>query len=188
MSLTEFLGRIVGVLDEADVPYMLTGSLAAAYYAVPRATRDVDVVVDASRRGIERVVEGLLAAGCYVDQDAALDAWRQRGQFNAIDPELGWKVDLIVRKDRPYSVEEFSRRQPAAMLGVDLALASFEDVILAKLEWSRLGDSELQRRDVGQLLERGWDRLDHAYLQRWVTALGLDAEWKDVRARLEGTA
>lgn len=71
------------------------------------------------------------------------------------------------------------------MLGVELSVASFEDVILAKLEWAKLGDSEVQRRDVVQLLERGWDRLDHAYLARWTTALGLQGEWSLALGKLE---
>jgi hypothetical protein len=184
LSLTAFLRSVAGILDEAEVPWMLTGSLAASYYAIPRTTRDVDVVVDASEGGIGRVVDGLLRAGYYVDREAALEAWRRRGQFNAIDPRLGWKVDLIVRKDRPFSVEEFSRRRPTFMLGIDLALASFEDVILAKMEWASLGESELQRRDVEQLVQRGWSQIDLAYLERWIVDLGLEAEWKRILERL----
>jgi hypothetical protein len=42
MTLTALLRRVVEVLDEAGVPYMLTGSLASAYYALPRATQDID--------------------------------------------------------------------------------------------------------------------------------------------------
>ena len=96
-----------------------------------------------------------------------------RGQFNAIDPDRGWKVDLIIRKDRPFSVHEFERRDSASVLGVEVALASVEGVILAKLEWSRLGDSELQRSDVVQLLERRAADLDHGYIDRWAGELGL---------------
>ncbi len=56
-------------------------------------------------------------------------------------------------------------------------------MLLAKLEWSRLGDSELQRRDVTQLLERAGERMDLSYVERWVTDLGLSDEWKDARER-----
>ena len=108
-----------------------------------------------------------------------------RGQVNAIDPESGWKVDLIVRKDRSFSRTEFGRRERAWLLGVEVALASLEDVLISKLEWSKLGDSELQRRDVVQLLERGGDRLEMGYLERWIMELGLEAEWQAVRARVE---
>lgn len=185
MSLTAFLEKVVEVLEAAGIPYMLTGSLAAAFYAVPRATQDIDVVIETEEPGIDRLVQDLLEAGWYVDRAAALEAWRGQGQFNAIEAESGWKADFIVRKNRSYSREEFSRRQGISMLGVDLQVASLEDVLIAKLEWGQLGDSALQRRDVVQLLERTWDRLDQAYLGKWIAELGLEPEWRAARAEVE---
>lgn len=185
MSLTAFLEKVVEVLEAAGIPYMLTGSLAAAFYAVPRATQDIDVVIETEEPGIDRLVQDLLEAGWYVDRAAALEAWRGQGQFNAIEAESGWKADFIVRKHRSYSREEFSRRQGISMLGVDLQVASLEDVLIAKLEWGQLGDSALQRRDVVQLLERTWDRLDQAYLGKWIAELGLEPEWRAARAEVE---
>ena len=179
MSLAAFLREVTGILDEAGIPYMLTGSLAAAYYAVPRATQDLDVVIAAEEPAMERVVQGLLRAGFYVDRDAALEAGRTHGQFNAIHPDSGWKADLIVRKNRPYSRTEFERREPASLLGIEVPVASLEDVLIAKLEWGKRGDSALQRRDVVQLLERTWARLDRSYLDHWVAELGLRAEWNE---------
>ena len=184
MTLAAFLRRVIEILDAAEVPYMLTGSLASAYYSVPRATQDLDVVVEVEEPGIDYIVRGFLNAGYYVDRDAALEALRMRGQFNAIDPESGWKVDVIIRKNRSYSRTEFERRERANLLGVEVALASLEDVLIAKLEWSRLGDSALQRRDVDRLLEGTWDRLDRAYIDRWIEALGLESEWTSAVSRL----
>jgi len=177
MSLTTFLQKVVEILEGAGVQYMLTGSLAAAYYAVPRATQDIDLVLEMEVEGVDRLVGGLLAEGWYVDKGAALEAVRSRGQFNTIDPDSGWKADFLVRKERPYSLEEFGRRRRISILGVDVAVASAEDVLISKLEWARLGDSALQRRDVVQLLERSWSRLDHTYLQKWIALLGLESEW-----------
>lgn len=188
MSLGAFLEKVVEVLDETGIPYMLTGSLASAFYAVPRATQDIDIVIEAQREGVERLVQGLLSAGWYADRDAALEAWEGQSQFNAIEPDTGWKADFIIRKDRVYSREEFRRRERISLSGVELAVASLEDVLIAKLEWSRLGDSALQRRDVAQLLERTWARLDQEYVGRWVTELGLEAEWRGAlsKAKLPG--
>jgi len=177
VSLAGFLRTVVGLLDDAGVPYMLTGSIASAYYAVPRATQDLDVVIAADERGMERIVQDLLERNWYVDPGAAQQALRTRGQFNAIDPAVGWKVDFIVRKDRPYSRVEFQRRQRATLLDIEVWIASLEDVLIAKLEWSRLGDSALQRRDVVQLLERTWARLDRPYVERWIHELDLWNEW-----------
>jgi hypothetical protein len=113
-----------------------------------------------------------------------MQALESHGQFNAIDVERGWKVDLIIRKDRAFSRTEFERRQTASLFGVDVSLASLEDVLLAKLEWSRLRDSELQRRDVVHLLERAGSRLDLAYVERWMTALHVSQEWGDAKKRV----
>ena len=143
------------------------------------------MVIETEEPGIDRLVQDLLEAGWYVDRAAALEAWRGQGQFNAIEAESGWKADFIVRKNRSYSREEFSRRQGISMLGVDLQVASLEDVLIAKLEWGQLGDSALQRRDVVQLLERTWDRLDQAYLGKWIAELGLEPEWRAARAEVE---
>ena len=187
MSLIDFLRRVVEIIDDAGVSYMLTGSLAAAYYAVPRATQDLDVVVEAEEAGIDRIVQGLSDAGFYVDREAAQEARRTHGQFNAIDPTSGWKADLIVRKDRAYSRVEFGRRERVTILDVEVEIASLEDVLIAKLEWSRLGDSALQRRDVLQLLERTWEQLDQSYVEGWVAELGLQTEWADALNRVAET-
>jgi hypothetical protein len=185
MTLAAFLKQVVEILDEAAIQYMLTGSLAAAYYAVPRATQDIDIVLETEAEGVDRLVRGLLAAGWYVDRGAAMEAWRGRGQFSTIDPESGWKADFLVRKERPYSREEFGRRQRISLLGVEVAVARLEDVVIAKLEWAHLGDSALQRRDVVQLLGRTWTRLDHGYLKLWISRLGLDPEWEEAVAQVK---
>lgn len=176
---------MIRLLDEAGIPYMLTGSLAAAYYATPRATQDIDLVIEPTREQLDTLVDGLTSAGLYVDRDAAQDALRQGSQFNAIDPESGWKIDLIIRKNRAFSETEFSRRSAASVLGVQITLTSREDLILAKLEWSKLGDSELQRRDVAQLVEASRNELDRAYIDEWVRKLDLEESWRAVLDRID---
>lgn len=177
MSLTEFLSRIARCLSDADVPFMLTGSLAAAFYGTPRATQDVDLVINPDRPQLERLVELLGANGLYVSPEAAAEAFERGGQFNAIDGETGWKADLIVRKGREFSQTEFDRRRPTQLFGVEVALATVEDLIIAKLEWSELADSELQRRDIQQLIEATGASLDHSYLRKWIADLGLEDAW-----------
>jgi hypothetical protein len=180
LSLAAILKAVVEVLQECDVPCMLTGSLAGAYYALPRSTQDVDLVLDVTVEQLRDLVQRFRARGLYVSETAAEEALRTRGQFNVIDARAGWKVDLIIRKDRAFSVEEFSRRRPAMVVGVNVALATPEDLILVKLEWGRLGDSDRQRTDVLQLVEARWDTLDREYVRTWATQLGLRAEWESI--------
>jgi hypothetical protein len=177
VSLVSFLELITRSLREADIPFMLTGSMAAAFYGAPRATQDLDFVIESQPDSLRQLVKRLRSAGLYVDEGAALEAQRASGQFNAIDPSTGWKADLIVRKTRPFSESEFGRRQHRDLLGIEIALTTLEDLIIAKLEWSELGDSELQRRDIRELLDVAGETIDQAYVARWVDALDLQQAW-----------
>jgi hypothetical protein len=157
---------------------MLTGSLASSYHGAPRATQDIDLVVDGSREALESLAGPLREAGMYVSEEAIRAAVSTRGMFNAIDAETGWKVDFIVRKDRPFSRHEFEHRQTTKYLGLDLSVARAEDVVVAKLEWSKLADSERQLRDVAEIVSVQGDDLDIAEVGQWAERLGLEAEWK----------
>ena len=185
MTLPDLLRRITEILDDASIPYMLTGSLAVAFYATPRATQDIDLVVEVPTDKLAALVERISDSGLYVSLGAAREAFLREGQFNAIDPETGWKVDFIIRKSRAFSVSEFSRRRPESALGLELPLVSREDLILAKLEWAKKSGSELQLRDVGALFRHGEPDLDHAYLERWIEDLELAELWEEVRRSVD---
>jgi hypothetical protein len=110
--------------------------------------------------------------------DVARDALQRRGMFNVIDHATGWKIDFIFRRNRAFSREEFERRSAMNLLGVDVFMASAEDTILAKLEWSKAsGGSERQRRDIAGIIATLGDSLDQAYLEHWLRELDLESEW-----------
>lgn len=89
----------------------------------------------------------------YVDRDVARDALRRRSMFNVIEITTGWKLDLVIRKARPFSVEEMRRRTPTRILGIEVPIATAEDTIIAKLEWAKLGASDRQLEDVAGFCE-----------------------------------
>ena len=182
MTLAELLADVIHRLEVAEIPYMVTGSVASTYYGEPRATRDLDIVIDPLTETLARFVESLVADGYYVDRDAASDALRERTQFNAIGAGAT-KVDFIIRKDRPFSREEFDRRRPADLLGTAAFVASVEDMIIAKLEWSLPFDSERQLRDVAAMLAVSGDTIDRGYIDGWVRALRLQDAWRRVMDR-----
>lgn len=184
MTLGELLASIGQRLAAAGIPYMVTGSVASSFHGEPRATRDLDLVIDPSHEALDRFVGDLPAETFYVDPEAARAALVERSQFNVIDHASGWKVDLIIRKDRPYSIQAFKRRLPAELLGTPTFLATAEDVVIAKLEWSKLAGSERQLRDVIGILGVT-DTLDSRYVERWVERLGLADVWAKVQTALE---
>ncbi len=177
MTAEEVFRRIIAALDRSEIPYMVTGSFASAFHGVPRATQDIDLVIAPSADRLGKFVDSLSPEQYYVDRGTALEAQRTESQFNVIDLEGGWKVDLIVRKGRAFSRAEFDRRLTTEVWGLRLAVASLEDVILAKLEWAKLGGSERQLDDVAALLRLRSGDLDRSYLSRWIGELGVEAEW-----------
>jgi hypothetical protein len=164
---------------------MLTGSFASSYHGAPRATQDIDLVISPTPDQVRAFVNQLPRTEYYVDENAALEAVRSEGQFNVIDLATGWKIDLIVRKSRAFSREEFERRAAGEIEGVRIDIASIEDLILAKLEWAKMGGSERQIEDAAMLLRRRRSTIDVAYIQRWVGALGVGEQWKAALARAE---
>ena len=80
----------------------------------------------------------------YADKQMALDALKNRFMFNVIHYSSGIKIDLIVRKLRSFDSEEFKRRIQMDFRGTARWVATPEDTILAKLEWSQLSESERQ--------------------------------------------
>jgi hypothetical protein len=165
----DVLGLVSDRLSAAGVPFMLTGSFALAYYATPRMTRDLDIVVALGERDVETLVAAF-AADFYIDADEARTAVLTERMFNLMHLESGVKVDLIVRKSDEFRHVEFSRRQPVAIAGIRTWIVSSEDLILSKLVWALQSNSELQRRDIQQLLG-GAINLD--YIRKWAPQLAV---------------
>lgn len=177
MSVTEVFQRITAALDQAGIEYMLSGSFATAYHGTPRSTQDIDLVIAATPAQLRTFIENLSSDEYYVDLNAALEAHGRQSLFNVIDLATGWKIDLIFRKSRAFSQEEFRRRQLVDMADVSLFLASAEDVIISKLEWAKLGQSLRHIEDVAGILKLRWESLDRPYLEKWILELGLETEW-----------
>ena len=164
---------------------MLTGSFASSYHGAPRATQDIDLVIAPTLEQVRSFVKLLPKAEYYVSENAAVEAVHSQGQFNVIDLATGWKVDLIVCKSRAFSREEFQRRVKGEIGGVPIEVATVEDLIIAKLEWAKLGGSERQLEDVATLLFAQAHVIDTAYVQEWVIALGLEEQWSAVQRTAE---
>jgi len=167
----EVLAIVSDRLTAAGLPFMLTGSFALAYFATPRMTRDLDIVVALAERDVGPLVAAF-TADFYVDASDALTAVRSERLFNLMHLESGIKVDLIVRKSAEYRRVEFDRRVAVTLAGVRTWIVSREDLILSKLVWALDTGSELQRRDIRQLL-MGPVNLD--YIRTWTPVLGVGA-------------
>jgi len=157
----EVLQDAVARLERAGIAYMLTGSVALSYYAEPRMTRDVDLVVELVHRDPGSIA-ALFAPDYYVSEEDVARAIATRTMFNVLHLGKVVKLDFIVRKDTAYRRGEFERRRRVTLPGFEAWIVSREDLILSKLAWAKESGSELQMRDVRALLAAG---VDEAYLR-----------------------
>ncbi|MFC1820479.1 hypothetical protein ACFLZG_05290 [Thermodesulfobacteriota bacterium] len=168
----EFVKLIASRLDSVGIPYMMTGSMAMATYSIPRMTRDIDLVVEIKPVDVDKIVN-LFSMDCYIDRDSVREAVEAHSMFNIIHNEWVVKADFIIRKNEEYRREEFSRRQKMVIEDVTIFVVSVEDLILSKLVWGKQFQSELQLRDVHQMISTV-SGLEWKYMQKWASVLGID--------------
>ncbi len=161
--------------DACGLNYFLGGSLASSFQGEPRATNDIDFVVDLSERDVEPLIIAL--GGDYeVDPDALRTAVRERRSWNIIYLPSVTKIDLFVKGESAFDTSEFTRRRPIPIRsGHLLYIKSPEDTVLRKLLWYREGGglSDRQWRDIIGVLRFSRAELDQPYLDNWAELLGL---------------
>lgn len=170
ISQLEVLKDVVMRLDAESIPYMLSGSMALNFYATPRMTRDIDIVIAMKKEDTERLVR-TFQSEYYVDEQMIKESYRLSIPFNVIHLASVTKVDLILKTDTPFQRSAFARKLNLELSGSYYSVISPEDLVLAKLDWAKESFSEIQLRDVRSLLKL--PRLDRTYTNKWVHELDL---------------
>lgn len=169
--------KVVRALEQLDIGYMVTGSIASSLQGEPRSTHDIDIVVNLPRAKAHDLAVAFPAPDYYLDEEAVAEAISGRGMVNLIDTVTGDKVDFWLLTDEPFDRSRFSRRYHEELFGIRVAVSSPEDTILMKLRWSRLsGGSEKQFTDAVRVYEVQYGSLDVGYLREWALKLGLEGD------------
>ena len=182
VKIEEFLRRICAALEFSEIPYMVTGSVASSIHGIPRSTNDLDIVIAPSRDQLLAFIQFVKRFGYFAQRESAENALRNHDQFNVVDFPHSWKVDLIIRKVREFSTTEFDRREQIEVGDLRFVIARPEDVLIAKLEWTKISPSERQMQDAAGIVIVQGEQLDLEYVEKWVAALELQEQWQAVRA------
>ncbi len=175
MSQPELLKKVIQTLDQAGVPYMITGSVVSSLQGEPRSTHDIDIVVAIQKSNIHKLVDVFPPPDFYLDEDAILDAIANQSMFNLIVVNEGNKIDFWILTADPFDQSRFSRRYAEEFMGLKVQVSSPEDTILAKLRWAKLsGGSEKQFTDALRVYEVQLGNLDMDYLRKWANILSVE--------------
>jgi hypothetical protein len=185
MGLFELLQKIVEVFERIQIPYLITGAVAAMAYGEPRLTNDIDIVAAMEEKHIGDLLKAFPSNEFYVDEETMREAILQQGQFNIIHPASGLKVDMIIKQNTPFDNSRFRRlRRIYPAESYQANFASPEDVIIKKMEYYKAGGSEKHLRDIAGILKISGEMVDKDYIAAWSGRLGLTEIWDAIQRRL----
>ncbi len=164
---------VAQALEAVGARYFVGGSLASSIHGEPRATNDIDFVIDIQMGRVNEFIE-LLGADFEVDADMLRDAVQHGNSANAFYLPLVLKIDFFGHAHGPFDEAEFARCRPIAVReGRVLVIKSPEDTIIRKLMWFREGGevSDRQWRDIVGVFRSQKGTLDIAYVHQWASTM-----------------
>jgi hypothetical protein len=153
--------------------------VAVSVWGRPRYTADLDIVVEIKSTNQTKDLVGILLKkikNSYIDQEAAIDAFNHKSEFNLIETKYGLKADFFVIGQDEHQKLELKRGKKRRIGGEMIKFISPEDLIIAKLGWYQEGQSDKQFEDILAILEAG--NINQKYLDLWIKNLGLEKEWQ----------
>ena len=157
-------------LDQLGVAYMLTGSVAMMYYVTPRMTADIDIIIEL-KRDISTAIISKFEPDYYIPHGSMRSAIQLNTMFNMLHEKTLVKVDCVLKKNDEFQRQAFEHRKKVNFAGFDVSIISAEDLILSKLNWAKTTASEMQLRDVANLLR---SQIDLEYVKMWAVKLETD--------------
>lgn len=167
------LVSVVKILEDINIPYIVSGGMAVFVWGRPRFTADVDIVVELKKTQIDKLNLALrkLGENVYIDKEMMEDALLRQGEFNFIDNNTGTKVDFWILKNTKFDQARLKRKIKKIILGRSVYFTSPEDLILMKLIWHKDSGSFLQLDDIKSIFKASGKKLDMQYLKKWAVQL-----------------
>lgn len=184
LQYEDFVHLVLDALKEAKIPYLIGGAVAAWAWGEPRATMDLDLVVDIPEHAIKSFSGALKKRGMELPPDiiqAHIEANRTNVPLNVIHGSSGYKADVYLVTDRDsFRAKAFQRRvliDLGPALG-EVYLHTPEDLIINKLIYFSISQQTKHLRDITAMVKTLGDELDTDHIQYWVDQKGLGRLWE----------
>lgn len=170
-------------LNDLEIRYMVSGSVAAIFYGEPRLTNDVDIIVFLRREDARRLLDAFPDDEFYRPPLDVIESERnreQRGHFNLIHHETGFKADIYLISRDKLHLWGIEHAVAAKIHGFPVVFAPPEYVIVRKLQFFREGGSGKHLRDISRMLIGLGDDWSREPLMEMVQEQRLLEEWNKV--------
>ena len=176
----KLLKDITHFLNSKKIPYMITGSWSSIYYGRPRASHDIDFVVELPIENTDKTIQAFsnLSETFMVQLDTIKDAIVNKNLFQTVHLPTMLKMDFWILTDQKFDKLRFSRRRKIKLFGKLMDMATPEDTIIQKLIWFSKGGIEKHLVDAAFVLQIQKNSLDQRYLKEWITKLSLRKYYK----------
>jgi hypothetical protein len=191
LDITSFLKLVLEALEASRVEYLIGGAVAEWAWGEPRATQDLDIIINLPIKAVSRFSKELEKRNMLVPADIILDAMmedRADIPLTAIHIYSGLKADLYLMREGDLLRKSAFQRRLLVDYGPPIGevyVHSAEDLILYKLMYLGLSGQPKHARDIAAILRSKKDQLDFGYMDGWVDQLGLESLWKEI---LDGIA
>jgi len=156
-AFLDLVKRIATTCEEQRLLYAFSGALANAVWGVPRATKDLDLLISVPRIALPKTLEALRALGCRGSMEGALKTSIEEHVVR-LDYQ-GLEVEVFL-PSLPYHDEVLRRRIRRDVEGVPAYFVTAEDLVILKFLFHRAKDVA----DIQTILAIQANRLDRGYL------------------------
>jgi len=166
----ELLKQVTLLLNQSHIPYMVTGALSVILYGRPRASHDIDFVIEAEEKDIQKITavfQGLPQNEFIVQPAQIAAAITHKQMFNLLHLPTMLKLDFFLLSDEAFDKSRFQRRKTIRLFGQKITFASPEDMILIKLLWYKQAKIEKHLIDAAFVYQVQGENLDKTYLKSW---------------------
>ncbi len=171
--LIEMLREVVSAFAQSRVKHAVAGGMAVAAHGHPRATKDIDFLVDGDDAA--HADKALKALGFTTDADDRSGGFLRysRRPLPGVPEVVEWVDLLLARQPIGRGLVEQAARNPVQWQGIELPIVSAEGIVLMKLLAALADPSRTHdRSDIIALLRVRGEAFDRAWVINAAASMG----------------
>jgi len=175
-NLKNIIKKILKISEENNLNLMLMGGIAVSVWGNPRATYDIDVIIQCEKKDIDKLLK-IFENNCFeIEKERPLKSIKNLYFVTLFYPKKRKKfiIDIFLTEGE-YFKEAISRKIFIKVFDIKIPVISPEDLIIYKLISRRERDLE----DIRDILVIQKNKLDINYIRKWAEKLGVITFFED---------